>query len=392
MNPNPRVALVYDRVNTPHGGAEKVLLALHNLFPEAPLFTSVYDSKNALWANDFDVRPSWLQHIPFAQSHHRLLLPFMPLAFESFDLSEFDIVISITSAEAKGVLTQPHQLHLCYLLTPTRYLYSHHDSYLADKNHQLPLIARLPGTGWLAKKVLQYIHWWDQAAAYRPDFFLPISQLVANRATDYYHRPNSTLPPVYPPVEATPHANQPPSLPPAFKNYFLVVSRLVSYKRIDLAIAACQQLVKPLVIVGDGPEKKHLQNMVSRLPNPELVLFLDHQPTAEVQSLLSHARALLMPGIEDFGITALESLNQHTPVVIHHQSGVAELIIEEKMGIHLQDLTVNDLMRAIRQIESGDFSREAMKQVIKEHTTAAFKTRFKEVVTTLWREQYVKLS
>lgn len=388
----PKVALVYDRVNTPHGGAENVLLALHQLFPNAPLFTSVYDSKKAAWAQIFDVRPSWLQHLPFAQTHHRLLLPLMPLAFESLDLADYDIVISITSAEAKGVLAQPHQLHLCYLLTPTRYLYSHRDSYLDTKNQQLPLVARLPGTGWIAKQILRYIKWWDQAAAYRPDFLLPISNLVAERAREYYHRPHSTLTPLYPPVEPTPLAEQPPTLPTSFKQYYVVVSRLVSYKRIDLAITACQQLVKPLVIIGDGPEKKHLEKMVSRLPNPELVLFLNHQTTEEVNSFLHHARALIMPGIEDFGITALEALNQHTPVIIHHQSGVAELLIDKKTGIHLQDLTVNDLMRAIRQIESGEFSREAMRTVVREHNTTAFKARFKEVVTTLWRQQYVKLS
>ena len=142
----PKVALVYDRVNTPFGGAENVLLALHQIYPEAPLYTSVYDPKTAPWAKVFSVRPSFLQKIPFAKRFHRLFAVLMPLAFESFDLVEFDIVISITSAEAKGVLTKPNQLHICYLLTPTRYLWSHAKEY---EQHRL--------TGWLRKLVFSYL-------------------------------------------------------------------------------------------------------------------------------------------------------------------------------------------------------------------------------------------
>jgi glycosyltransferase involved in cell wall biosynthesis len=225
---NCSVALVYDRVNTPHGGAEKVLLALHALFPNAPLYTSVYNSKTASWANVFDVRPSWLSRLPFAH-HHRLLLPLMPLAFESFDLSAYDLIISITSAEAKGIITQPHQLHLSYLLTPTRYLYSHQHEYLTTDSH-----LSAPGTKWLAHQLLKYIKWWDQAAAARPDVIIPISELVAKRTRHYYNR--STVSPIYPPLETLPLTTQRPTLlPPTFDQYLLIVSRLVSYKRLDVA-------------------------------------------------------------------------------------------------------------------------------------------------------------
>src|SRR5258708_2622600 len=167
---SPKVALVYDRVNTHYGGAENVLLALHQIYPSAPLYTSVYNPQTATWAKVFDVRTSFLQKFPFAKKFHRLYVALMPLAFESFDLSEFDIVISISSAEAKGVLTKPNQLHVCYLLTPTRYLWSHAEEYQKDWL-----------TGPIRALIFNYLRWWDQSAALRPDIFIPISQLVAER-------------------------------------------------------------------------------------------------------------------------------------------------------------------------------------------------------------------
>ena len=190
---SPRIALVYDRVNTPYGGAEKVLLALHQAFPQAPLFTSVFHPR-AVWAKIFKIKTSFLQKVPFANQLHRFFVPLMPLAFESLDLSMYDIIISVTSAEAKGIITRPNQLHVCYMLTPTRYLYSHRAHY--EQTHW-PF--KIPLLNFFSRKLFDYLTWWDQVAAQRPDVIIPISGLVKKRIEKYYQRAVSDV--IYPPVD-----------------------------------------------------------------------------------------------------------------------------------------------------------------------------------------------
>ena len=181
-----KVALVYDRVNK-WGGAERVLLALHKLFPDAPLYTSVYNPKTAPWAEVFDVRTSFLQQFPYAQSNHELYAPLMPLAFESFLFDQYELVISLTSEAAKGILTKPKTMHLCYCLTPTRYLWSAHKEYFKDKKSRV-----------LARPFISYLRTWDVVASQRPDVYIAISKEIQGRINKYYGR-ESTV--VYPPVE-----------------------------------------------------------------------------------------------------------------------------------------------------------------------------------------------
>ncbi|MEA2056669.1 MAG: hypothetical protein U9O78_03095, partial [Patescibacteria group bacterium] len=168
---NIRTALVYDRVNTRYGGAEQILTAFFELFPQADLYTSVFDQEQAKWVKPHRVKPSFLQKLPLAKSRHRAFLPLMPFAFENLNLSDYDLVISVTSAEAKGVITKPEQLHLCYLLSPPRYLYSHRQRYLQSR-----LILKIPPFAFVAKKILDYLTWWDQVAIYRPDVVIPLSK------------------------------------------------------------------------------------------------------------------------------------------------------------------------------------------------------------------------
>src|SRR3989344_2367668 len=230
-----KVALVYDRVNK-WGGAERVLLMLHEMFPDAPLYTSVYSREKAPWANVFpEVIPSFLQKFSFLRDRHELLAPLMSLAFESFDFSGYDLVISVTSEAAKGVITKPGTLHVCYCLTPTRYLWSHFDTYFSARGG--------PAFGWkgITKPVVTYLRSWDKIAAQRPDVVIAISTAVQDRIKKYYNRGSEII---YPPVDIEKFQRKSVDTTSLRsdvvkqRRYFLIVSRLVPYKKVDLAIEA----------------------------------------------------------------------------------------------------------------------------------------------------------
>lgn len=384
----PKVAFVYDRVNTPHGGAEQVLLALHSLYPEAPLFTALYDPKQATWAEVFPkVIPSFLNRLPFLNKLHRWIPFLMPLAFESFDFHEYDIIISITSAEAKGVLTLPYQLHLCYLLTPPRYLYQ-------DKNHSLEShwIFTIPGVKTLAELFVRYLIWWDQQAIFRPDFLIPISQRVTQRIGEYYPQVSS-LPVIYPPVllEKQQKENTDVELPESF---FLIVSRLVSYKHIDRAITACINQHKNLIIVGSGPEKKRLEKQTlelfknSQSTSPKsAITFLSNLEPEKLHTLYSQCDAVLMPGEEDFGIVALEANSYSKPVIIQVKSGAAECIDHRIHGIHITGETIHDIEKALLLFEKTSFSPTQLVHNSQKYGTNRFIERFASIVEKLWIEK-----
>ncbi len=366
----PRIALTYDRVNTLHGGAENVLLALHDIFPDAPLYTSVYNPETAPWAKVFTVIPSFLQHIPFAKNRHRLFAVLMPLAFESFDLSAFDIVISITSAEAKGVLTKPNQLHVCYLLTPTRYLWSHTQEYEQD-----------PFSGWLRKKVFQYLRWWDTAAALRPDFYIPISRLVAERCERYYHRPTEAV--IYPTVAQQHSAPAKISLP--FKEYYLIVSRLVPYKRIDLAIQACQKLGRNLIIIGQGPDQSRLEEIAKSGGSTSRTIFLQAVQTDEVIAYYTSCRAFLAPAEEDFGMTVLEAQVAGKPVIVYQKSGSAEVMKENETGVLFSEQTEASLSAAMQKSEKIPWNSSTISQFANVYTKEKFQLQFRQKIEELWK-------
>lgn len=370
----PSVALVYDRVNTRYGGAENVILALNKIFPQAPLYTSVVDKSRADWAKKLDVRSSFLSKIPASAHLHRWLAPLMPLAFESLDLAQFDIVISITSAEAKGVLTQPNQLHVCYLLTPPRYLYTHHHQYIQAKS-----IFRLPLVKQLTKPLFNYLTWWDQAAIYRPDYIIPISQTVSQRVTDIYQLEPSSV--IYPPVECPPRSVKPNN--EQQNDFFLIVSRLVPYKRLDLAIKACLKSGDSLVIVGHGPERKKLIRLAKKNPR---ITFLGLASPQKLSKLYNTCTALLMPGEEDFGITALEANAHGKPVVINHKSGAAELITDGEQGIHLAQTTIKDMMSCMNQVKQLKVTSKNLIRHAHNYDTTSFINNFQSIITQLWKK------
>lgn len=368
-----RIALVYDRVNK-FGGAERVLMALHEIWPEAPLFTSVYDPAGAPWADGWNIRTSWLQNIPGAKNNHESFGWLMPSAFESFDFSEFDVIISVTSEAAKGIITNPNQLHVCYLLTPTRYLWSHANDYLSHVSQLLKPLARI------AQVKLRV---WDYMAAQRPDYILSISKLVQKRCRKYYRRESEV---VYPRLSLglkRSHLSFAQGETLSDKNYFLVVSRLVPYKRIDLAIEACNLLKLPLVVIGIGSEAENLKHLAG-----PTVKFTGYLTDRELIEYYRNSKAVIMVQEEDFGLTAVEALSLGTPVISYRNSGAAEVIADGKTGVLFDRQTVESLTEAIKSCgEVSQTSRAKFaKQTEDKFSEQRFRENFKRRIEELWKK------
>jgi glycosyltransferase involved in cell wall biosynthesis len=366
-HPSPSVALVYDWATTAYGGAESVLQCLLEAFPEAPLFTSVFAPDKVKWVQSNRVKTSWLQHLPFSQ-HHRALAPLYPLAFESLDLSGFDIVLSVSSSFAKGVLTKPEQLHVNYLLSPPRFLYSHLHSYASETVRKI------------AAPFFQYLTAWDQMAMQRPDKVIALSQLCADRMKETYGRKADSV--LYPPLVLPSKTSNSDSLPDFPARFCLVVSRLVAYKRIDLAITACQQLNIPLVIIGEGPEENHLRDLASS--TPELIHFWGQQSEAVVDNAYQRASAVLMPGLEDFGLTAIRAIWAGTPVLLHKQSGAAELLSTKSARL-IDTETTQAVVHALEEILSGHFDTMELKQGGLECRPDYFATHVQSLLEEWWK-------
>lgn len=337
-----KVALVYDRVNK-WGGAERVLLALHTIFPDAPLYTAVYDKQKASWASVFQIHTSFLQQIPFAKSHHELFAALMPLAFEQFDFSGFDVVISVTSEAAKGIIVRPPTKHICICLTPTRYLWSGHNDYFT--NIFLKIFSR---------PLLAYLQRWDYIAAQRPDAFIAISQEVQKRIKTYYHR-DSTV--IYPPL--TEFRIQNSELRIKQKDYFLVVSRLsrfTPFKRVELAIKAANELHLPLKIVGEGN-----YSYLKKIAGPTIE-FVGKVNDEELVMYYKQCKALIFPGVEDFGLVMAEANSFGKPVIAYQAGGAKEIIKAGKTGVFFTPQTVSELVSVLKKFNEHDYNSNVCRE------------------------------
>lgn len=344
-----KTALVYDRINK-WGGAERVLLALHKIFPEAPLYTSVYNPEKAQWARDFEIRTSFLQSLPIVRDHHEIVPFAMPAAFEGFDFDEFDLVISVTSEAAKGIITKPGTKHICYCLTPTRYLWSGYDEYFKDPFLK---IASYP--------VVEYLRKWDIAAASRPDVFVALSREVKERIKLYYGRESEL---VYPPAGLEINYDKPVIQARSGGDYFLVVSRLskfTKYKKIDLVIEVCNRLKLPLKIAGYGNWEDDLKKMAG--PTIE---FLGKVSDEELSGLYQNCKALIFPAKEDFGLTVVEAQQYGKPIIAFRSGGSLETILENKTGVFFDEQSVNSLVKTIEKFENIKFRPDdCVKQAMK---------------------------
>ena len=358
-----KIAIVHDWLVT-YAGADRGVDQLEQTFPGAPIYTLVYDkSKFPAHFQKYDVRTTYLQKVPFAVKLYKNMLTLMPAAFEALDLSEYDLVISSCSSCSKGIITRPDAVHVCYCHTPTRYIWDFYYTYLKN-------------AGWLKKKLMPHmIHkmrLWDRLAADRVDYFIANSHFIAGRIRKYYRRDAAVI---YPCV----HINEYPIA--AAEDYYLVVGRFTWYKRMDLAVKACTQLGKRLIVVGKGEEEKAL-----RAAAGPTVEFRGAVSDEEIKRLYSRAKGFLFPGEEDFGITPVEAMSAGVPVLAFGRGGCTETILEGKTGCFFPEQTVESVCRCITDFEEKgvEFSR----QEIREHSLKFSEERFRQEIRQFCEEKY----
>lgn len=363
---NPNIALVHEWL-TNVAGSEKVLLAIKEIYKDAPIFTSVFDPKNATPFKSFDIKTSFLQNIPFMKSKREFLVPFTPFAFEQFDLSKFGIVISNTSMAAKGVITKPECIHISYCNTPPRYLWE----------PNLDPRAKNGRMSFLRKNIIHKMRLWDRVAADRVDYFLANSQYIAKRIKKYYQRDSIV---VYPPVDIEKFKIAPKE---KIGDYYLFVSRLVSYKKCDLVIEAFNDLKLPLKIIGTGPDKKYLQKMAKN--NIEFLGFLSDE---SMKKYYSEAKAFVFAAEEDFGIVPVEAMASGRPVIAFKDGGVAETVVEGVTGTFFAEQTPQCLIGAVKDFDSGKFNPETIRRHAEKFSRERFKKEFKETVDKIIKNHH----
>ena len=322
-------------------GGEKVLESLCRIFPNADIFTLVYDPERISEViKRHRITPSWIQKLPGATRHYAQYLPLFPTAIEQFDLSEYDLVISSDASVAKGVLTRPETCHICYCHSPLRYAWSAYHTYLDSaprwKRYLIPFL-------------LSYLRLWDVCAANRVDCFIANSRNVANRIHKYYRRDSSVI---YPPVAASDFSSS-----PQIQDYYLAVGQWVPYKRFDLAIEAFNKLDRPLWVVGEGPEEFRLKRLAK-----SHIRFLSRVSDSELKALLSQARALIFPGEEDFGMIVPEAHACGCPVIALARGGALETVIPNVNGVLFQHESAEALLAAVEEFESIE-SRFSAKEI-----------------------------
>ena len=361
-----KVALVHDHL-AQDGGAERVLMTLKEIFPQAPIFTLIIDKKNTnKFFLDQEIRTSFLQKIPLGVKRYQWWIALMPLATEKHDLKDYDLVISSASAFSKGVITNPNSRHFCYCYTPTRFLWSDTYSYVEGLKVN-PLIKMvLPFT-------LNKLRDWDKSAADKVGFFIATSRTVQERIKKYYQRESQV---VYPPVDIDNFyiSNNP-------KKYYLAGGRLVPYKKIDLAVAAFSRLGIPLKIFGVGPEMKYLKKLacLRRQAKPNIE-FLGKISDETKKKLFADCLAYLNPQEEDFGITAIEAMASGRPVIAYKAGGATETVIEGQTGEFFEEQWWEELADKIIRFNEQKYNPEIIRNHAMNFSIDNFKNRISEIL------------
>lgn len=352
------IALVHDYLNQ-RGGAERVFAHIAQAWPEAPIYTALYDERivGDLFAQR-RVRPSGLARIPFANQYFRALAPLYPRAFEDFDLSEFDAIVSSTTSWAKGVRVPPGAIHVCYINTVSRFAFAR-DEYVP--RYARPFVARLIE--------------WDRAAAQRPTRFVANSRNVADRIRKFYGRDADVL---HCPVDLNRF-----TVGSGVGDYFLVASRLLPYKRIDLAIRAASLANVPLLVAGGGPDEQRLR----RLAQGTTTTMLGFVSDARLNELVGNARAAIVPGEEDFGLVPLESAAAGRPTIAYRSGGALETIVDGETGVFFDHSSAESLAAAIRAFDALRFDARRLRTHAERFSPAQFIDKLRTIVERTYREK-----
>ncbi len=372
-----KIALVHELL-TMRGGAERVLRILAEMFPDAPIYTLLYDEKKLSdWFPKERVRTSTIQPF-FGSYNHHLYLNKFPRAVEAWDFSEFDLVISTSSAFAHGIITNGKPKHLCFVHSPARYLW--------DRTHDVLEEASRGLLGFFTKlylsRVFHRLRIWDSEAADRPDKLLAASKTVQRRIELYWRRTSDV---VYPPVDdfwmkrpTSPTPTPSPSPEGGGGSYFLIVSSLVRYKRIDLAILACNKLGRHLKIVGEGPDIQRLNHFAE--PTIEFCGWKSHE---ELRSLYVNATATIFPGDEDFGLVPLESMACGTPVIAYRSGGALETMVEHVTGEFFDEPKAASLEKVLSKFDRKKYSGDVCREQAKKFSKSVFEEKIKQAIDSI---------
>lgn len=358
-----KVAIVCDWL-TGIGGAERVVYELHKLYPSAPIYTSQYYPEQIDWFNEADVRTTWLQTLP------KSLRKFLPIlrawTFSRLDLSEYDLVLSSSGAEAKGIKTGPQTTHICYCHSPTHYYWIRHDEYLDKPGFPL-------GLNWLARLGLKLMvgtmKRWDRHAAKQPDYLIANSTYTQENIKKYYKR-DSTI--VFPPVETSRFrlgSNQ------QLRHGFVIAGRQTPYKRFDLAIEACNELKVPLVVIGDGPDHKRLEKLAGRSTT-----FLTNVNDSEMADHFQTALGFIMPNADDFGIVAIEAMASGTPVIAYSRGGSLDYVKPNKTGLFFNRQTAKNLSDALESAVNKSWNYSSIAESADVYSVENFRKNMREFI------------
>jgi glycosyltransferase involved in cell wall biosynthesis len=369
MDQQLRVAIVHEWFTSMRGG-EKCVEALCEVFPDATLFALLHvkGSVSPL-IERMPLHTSFVQHLPLAATNYRHYLPLFPAAIRRFDLSAFDIVISSNHCVAKGVRTAPDTLHVCYCYTPMRYIWTQYEDYFGAGRSGLL-------TRWGMQAAVGYLRRWDLRTARNPHHFIAISENIRQRIRSIYGRESDVI---YPPVEIA-------ALPVAHghEEFDLLVSALVPYKRVDLAVEAYNRMGKPLVVIGDGPDLPRLREQAGAS-----VRMLGWRSDSEVRDHFRRCRAVIFPGEEDFGIVPVEAIACGKPVIAYARGGALETVVERpglRTGVLFCEQTGDALIAAVKTMESKNFDPIAMHEFASGFDREIYKRKMHEYVMGKWRE------
>lgn len=352
-----KVAIVHDWL-TNFGGAERMLQKICHMFPDAPVYTIVYD-KEKMGEAFPDVRTSFIQKLPFGVKHYTLYLPLMPKAVERFDLSDYDLVISSSTCCAKGVITRADTKHVCFCATPMRYAWDFYFQYLQSAGK----LKRM-----LIPHFMFSIRQWDVLSANRVDTFLANSKNVQRRIAKHYRRESQVVYPFADTEFFVPNGKEP-------EDFYLIVSRLVEYKQVDLAVEAFGQLGLPLVVIGEGREKKRLEQKAEKN-----IRFLGRCSNETVRDYYQRCRGFVFCGEEDFGITPVEAQACGRPVIAYGRGGALETVLDPQTGVFFREQTPEALMEAVQELEQRTFDAQAIRQNALRFSEQAFETAFRKAI------------